>query len=204
MPFKSKAQRRKFYAMADRGEISDATVKHWEDATPKGKKLPERVKKALANIKQANGGDEMDEPSPIEGKKAPTAALTTFFKNNPRAEDAQVHELAEAYRVDPHVMETQIYGLLGDKMKTSADKIPGGKADDKPSSAFSAEQMAMGKKIEMEHTNDPAIAEEIARDHLEEFGNYYTHLDKMEKKLDAAKEAAYRLGVQCACERLGL
>lgn len=47
MPFKSKAQRRKFYAMADRGEISDATVERWEDETPKGKKLPERVKKSL-------------------------------------------------------------------------------------------------------------------------------------------------------------
>lgn len=45
MPFKSKAQRRKFYAMADRGEISKKKVKEWEDATPKGKKLPERVKK---------------------------------------------------------------------------------------------------------------------------------------------------------------
>lgn len=47
MPFKSKAQRRKFYAMADRGEISDDTVERWEDETPKGKKLPERVKKSL-------------------------------------------------------------------------------------------------------------------------------------------------------------
>ena len=46
MPFKSKAQRRKFYAMADRGEISDATVDRWEDETPKNKKLPERVKKS--------------------------------------------------------------------------------------------------------------------------------------------------------------
>jgi len=43
MPFKSQAQRGKFYAMADRGEISKTTVKHWEDTTPKGKKLPERV-----------------------------------------------------------------------------------------------------------------------------------------------------------------
>jgi hypothetical protein len=50
MPFKSKAQRRKFYAMADRGEISDATVERWEDETPKGKKLPERVKKAIQKL----------------------------------------------------------------------------------------------------------------------------------------------------------
>jgi hypothetical protein len=50
MPFKSQAQRRKFYAMASKGEISKATVKHWEEATPKGKKLPEHVKKAIAKI----------------------------------------------------------------------------------------------------------------------------------------------------------
>jgi hypothetical protein len=54
MPFKSQAQRRKFYAMASRGEISPSTVKEWEDATPKGKKLPEKVKKAydFSRLKQ--------------------------------------------------------------------------------------------------------------------------------------------------------
>lgn len=46
MPFRSESQRRKFYAMKNRGEISAATVKHWEEATPKNKKLPERVKQA--------------------------------------------------------------------------------------------------------------------------------------------------------------
>lgn len=43
MPFKSKAQRRKFYAMAESGEISPKVVKEWEHATPKNKKLPEKV-----------------------------------------------------------------------------------------------------------------------------------------------------------------
>lgn len=47
MPFVSEKQRRLFHAMSDRGEISDTTVDRWEDETPKGKKLPERVKKAL-------------------------------------------------------------------------------------------------------------------------------------------------------------
>jgi hypothetical protein len=49
-PFKSQAQRRKFYAMADSGEISKKTLKKWVDATPKGKKLPERVKKAEVDM----------------------------------------------------------------------------------------------------------------------------------------------------------
>ncbi len=44
-PFKSQAQRRKFCAMESRGEISSAKVREWERETPKGKKLPERVKK---------------------------------------------------------------------------------------------------------------------------------------------------------------
>ena len=44
MPYKSDAQRRKFHAMANRGEISKKTVSEYDKAT-KGKKLPERVKK---------------------------------------------------------------------------------------------------------------------------------------------------------------
>lgn len=43
MPFKSEAQRRKFYAMAGRGEISQATVDEWERETG-GKKLPKKLK----------------------------------------------------------------------------------------------------------------------------------------------------------------
>lgn len=43
MPFASKAQRRKFYAMESRGEISMKKVKEYERET-KGP-LPERVKK---------------------------------------------------------------------------------------------------------------------------------------------------------------
>ena len=44
MPFKSEAQRRKFYAMAARGEISEETLKEWQDSTG-DKELPEKVGK---------------------------------------------------------------------------------------------------------------------------------------------------------------
>lgn len=56
MPFKSQAQRRLFYAKARRGEMSPGMVKEWEEATPKGRKLPEKVKTA--------------EPPPPEGVSA--------------------------------------------------------------------------------------------------------------------------------------
>jgi hypothetical protein len=42
VPFKSEAQRRKFYAMQERGEISKDKVKEYEEKT-KGD-LPERAK----------------------------------------------------------------------------------------------------------------------------------------------------------------
>ena len=45
MPFKSKAQLKKFGAMVKRGEISKQKFNEWLKATPNVKKLPERVKK---------------------------------------------------------------------------------------------------------------------------------------------------------------
>lgn len=45
MPFKSQAQRGLFYAKMKRGEMDPSVVQEFEDATPKGKKLPKHVKK---------------------------------------------------------------------------------------------------------------------------------------------------------------
>ncbi len=44
------------------------------------------------------------------------------------------------------------------------------------------EQLALGASVEMEHTDNPAVAMKIAMDHLKEDPNYYTHLVKMESK----------------------
>ena len=48
MPFKSKAQRRLFWAKVGRGEISKAKAEEWEAETPNKKALPERLKKKPA------------------------------------------------------------------------------------------------------------------------------------------------------------
>ncbi len=52
--FKSQAQRRKFYAMASRGEISHSKVKEWEKATG-DKKLPERIEKKTGALLEKAG-----------------------------------------------------------------------------------------------------------------------------------------------------
>ena len=58
MPFKSKAQRRKFAELLVQGKISDETYEEWNRETGR-KKLPERVKpkpqpkaKARARVKR--------------------------------------------------------------------------------------------------------------------------------------------------------
>ena len=42
-------------------------------------------------------------------------------------------------------------------------------------------QLAKGIKVEQEHTNDLDLAREIALDHLNEFPDYYSRLEKAEK-----------------------
>lgn len=52
---------------------------------------------------------------------------------------------------------------------------------------YDPEQLKMGIKMEMEHTDNPEIAEKIAKDHLAEMPDYYTHLVEMEEKAKAEK-----------------
>lgn len=61
-----------------------------------------------------------------------------------------------------------------------------GKSKGKPDSAYDADELAMGVKVEMEHGLGRGAAREIAKDHLEEMPDYYTRLKKMEKKTEKA------------------
>lgn len=91
-----------------------------------------------------------------------------------------------------------IYLHLEQNTKLNEDKMPGGLADNmsckdvaksikKPVKAVK-KAVHMGAKVEREHTKDPDIAKEIARDHVKELGpKYYPALDKMEKNLKRNK-----------------
>jgi len=70
-----------------------------------------------------------------------------------------------------HEMQgTMIQGGLADK----AGKRPGD---------FDPVALDMGIRFEMEHTDDPRIAREIAMDHLTEHPTYYDALCEMERRL---------------------
>lgn len=64
------------------------------------------------------------------------------------------------------------------RLKSAADV---GRHSDVPDDEFDKEQLAKGIKVEKEHTDDPDIAKEIAKDHLTELKDYYTRLEKMEE-----------------------
>jgi hypothetical protein len=53
-------------------------------------------------------------------------------------------------------------------LKAHVDQLKGGKADNKKPSDFDPQALREGMKVEREHTDDPAIAREIAMDHLTE------------------------------------
>lgn len=80
-------------------------------------------------------------------------------------------------------------GLNSDNLPP--DQIPGGQADNKPDTDFDATELDRGIKHEMEHTSNPAIAKEIAKDHLSEDKEYYAKLDQM--KLRGVDTKEYRL-----------
>lgn len=75
--------------------------------------------------------------------------------------------------------------ILADFLDESKDSKPAlsvGKHNDVPDSEFDANELAMGIEVEKEHTDDEAIAKEIAKDHLSELPTYYSLLKAMEEK----------------------
>lgn len=80
------------------------------------------------------------------------------------------------------------YTLATNVSWMNGEKVQGGLADGRPDSDFDPEALKQGMKVEMEHTDDPETAREIAKDHLVEHPEYYGALEKMEEELEK-KEA---------------
>lgn len=67
------------------------------------------------------------------------------------------------------------------KIGCRKDELPGGKADKMQPELFNQQQLQKGIEHELEHTDDPDLAREIAMDHLSEDPMYYDNLQKIEK-----------------------
>lgn len=73
-------------------------------------------------------------------------------------------------------------------VKEHEDVLPGGLADRSKPSDFNAKQLALGIKVEREHTKDRSVAREIAMDHLKEDPRYYTKLATIHREADDDEE----------------
>jgi len=149
---------------------------------------------SAADLEDAKDEPEEEKDSDKGGSdKDLKQELVEFLKDNPNPEDELVHEWAEENGYEVDEIESLLYELATDYVESndpdSEDLIPGGKADDVPDEDLPMEQLLKGIKVEMEHTDDPDVAKEIASDHIEEFpdGDYYDALAEMEDELKSKK-----------------
>jgi hypothetical protein len=92
-------------------------------------------------------------------------------------------ELIKNYIVVKSFLKNKVYKAISNaEIKEELDKQGKGK-DNRNDSDYDPNELEMGIKVEMEHTDDKGIAKKIAQDHLTEFKNYYTKLKEMEDEL---------------------
>jgi len=89
-------------------------------------------------------------------------------------EDVDDEEDSSSIDIDDVTDNDTMYGLSDKENVTKKDVNP--------------DELRMGLKIEMEHTEDPNQALEIALDHLAEIPDYYTRLTAMEADAEGSEE----------------
>jgi len=97
-----------------------------------------------------------------EVKGIPREEVIRWFQQNPNPTDAQLHAWARSKGWKTSDVEEVVYQIV--------------------SELEFRKQLQMGIEVEKEHTDNPKVAERIARDHLKEIPDYYTRLLKMEKE----------------------
>lgn len=77
------------------------------------------------------------------------------------------------------------------KMHQHKNVLKGGKGDRLHPWQVDQKELQKGIKVELEHTGNKTLAEDIAYDHLAEMPDYYTRLERMEKKKTYAAKKEY-------------
>lgn len=107
-------------------------------------------------------------------------ALIDMFTLFPVVTDDMIKKLAATLAIPEDVLENEIYAIISSFFNH-------GLFHDNPNVPIDPEQLRMGIKVEMEHTDCPLISEIIAKSHLVEDPIYYTHLKEMEDKYKGKK-----------------
>ncbi len=154
----------------------------------KGEPVPEETRPGIPEPKKKGGSMRLAMRSMAirrmlgkEGKEAVEAMVIEFLSANPAPSDPEVHDFAEGIGEDTEAVEAAFYALAGKFVEV----LMAGRANEKGFSVEDAapDELAMGVKVEMEHTGNKDLAQRIALDHLAEAPTYYTALKEMEAGL---------------------
>lgn len=98
------------------------------------------------------------------------------FKSKKQARWMFANDPKMAKRWASHTPDMERLPELAEFFGLQDDLLPGGKADRRSPSDFDKNELRMGVRHEMEHTNDRKKALEIAMDHLTEDPHYYSDM----------------------------
>jgi polyhydroxyalkanoate synthesis regulator phasin len=107
------------------------------------------------------------------GGKLPQWALTKAMKDS---HFNDMLDLAKRLGAGKQAEEKDLGQKLVDQLYEK------GKYNEEKPTNLSDKQLDMGQKVEMEHTTNKGFSRRIAKDHVTEFPDYYTRLDKMEEE----------------------
>ena len=96
-------------------------------------------------------------------------AIVQFLGEAVRSDDT-FHSFLEKRGIDPHKGEAMVYAFVHSCLNPKKG-MPRN---------VNPRELAMGEKVELEHTDNPLMARKIAFDHLAEMPDYYTRLKAME------------------------
>jgi hypothetical protein len=108
-----------------------------------------------------------------------------YINENPdQPKDSSEKVIADLYIDDRAIDGSKSWQAIQEELDhlkyQKSDVLPGGLADSRPDSDFDPDALARGVQYELEHTDNPDVAREIAKDHLAEDPEYYEKLEFME------------------------
>lgn len=155
------------------------------------------ARQVLANEGGMTGGGDVEVKIP-GGMKMPSAGSGPSFAGNyleavKTLDTLQTQGAADTLATAPsQTLDPAQQGGGALAFEPEEPVYSGGGGLRAPHSRFHATELAKGVKMEMEHTDDPRIALEIAKDHLMELPDYYTRLEAMVKRAHAGYKKKLR------------
>jgi hypothetical protein len=138
-------------------------------------------------------GDSIDALQLLLNRPSPSDVIQASL--SPSEPPPPEVERAPRYPYSPKRLEAfRRSGLRPGYDFNPAERIPGGLSSGMQPEDFDPIELERGTQVELEHTNDPAIAQEIAMDHLVEDPDYYSRLEQSEAYARNGRYFVYALG----------